>query len=162
MNSKLLLGNYHITSPDPEYASCDNTYVKLLIYPGEASVDEVSKVLQLKPSSTQYEGQEIINSKGRVRFAKNSLWILSSEGRVASKDLRDHLDWLSNKLLKIKSNLKLLQNNNGLKMTVTCVWWSVLGHGGPVLWPEQMKALAELGLECSFDIYFLDNELINA
>lgn len=43
-------------------------------------------------------------------------------------------------------------------MTVSCVWWSALGHGGPVLWPEQMKALADLNRECSFDIYFADDE----
>jgi hypothetical protein len=36
-------------------------------------------------------------------------------------------------------------------MSVNCVWWSKEGGGGPTLWPAQMRSLAELNLECSFE-----------
>ena len=43
-------------------------------------------------------------------------------------------------------------------MGIDCVWRSLAGHGGPVLWPEQMKKMSRLNLECSFDIYFVNDE----
>lgn len=152
MSSNMPLRVTHITLPDTEYATCAETYAKLLIYPGNLGVDEVSKMLELEPTHKQDKGDRLINSRGQIRFAKNSLWMLSSEIDVDSKDLRDHLNWIVEKLDKNK--LGKLQLENDIKMTVTCVWWSVMGHGGPVLWPKQMKALSELNLECSFDIYF--------
>lgn len=94
------------------------------------------------------------NSLGRTRDIKISGWFLSSENFVFSKDLRDHIDWITTKLKPSQEGLKKLQNTPGVQMTLRCVWWSALGHSGPVLWPEQMKALADLDLECSFDIYF--------
>ena len=152
------LESSRITFPDAGYSTCEDTYVKLLIYPGPHGVNEVTDVLEIKPTSTQEKGNEIVNSRGNKRVAKNSLWVLSSEQRVASRDLRDHLDWLLSKIQGSQIGLKKVQGWDGLKMTVSCVWWSAFGHGGPVLWPEQMKALADLNLECSFDIYFADDE----
>jgi hypothetical protein len=35
-------------------------------------------------------------------------------------------------------------------VSVNCIWWSRFGDGGPTLWPEQVRALADLNLECSF------------
>ena len=77
-------------------------------------------------------------------------WFLSSEGKVSSSDLRTHLDWLLSLVLPKKDALLDLQRVDGLKMLVRCPWWSN-GNDGPVLWPEQMKGLSELNLECDFD-----------
>nr|WED70187.1 hypothetical protein PJ912_12115 [Pectobacterium colocasium] len=63
---------------------------------------------------------------------------------MSSKDLRDYIDWIIAKLDPCQEGLKKLQNIPGVKMTLSCVWWSAVGHCGPVLWPEQMKALADL------------------
>jgi hypothetical protein len=46
----------------------------------------------------------------------------------------------------------------GTGMTVQRIWWSATGQGGPTLWPEQMRLLAELNLECSFDVSFFGDE----
>jgi hypothetical protein len=156
MSSRVSIESSRITLPDSGYKTCDDVYVKLLIYPSAHKTAEVSEVLAIKPTSAQEKGDEITNSRGKTRIAKNTLWVLSSEGSVTSRDLRDHLNWLICKLQGKEAGLKSLQSWDELKMTVSCVWWSAFGHGGPVLWPEQMKALAELNLECSFDIYFSD------
>jgi hypothetical protein len=50
--------------------------------------------------------------------------------------------------------LRQLQNEQDLKMAVSCIWWSKAGDGGPVLWPEQMVVLADLNLECGFELAF--------
>ena len=43
-------------------------------------------------------------------------------------------------------------------MTVQCIWWSATGQGGPTLWPEQMRLLAALNPECSFDVSLFGDE----
>lgn len=87
-----------MTSPDPGYATCEETHAKLLIYPDSLSISEVSDILKIKFTSAQKKGEEIVNSRGRTRIAKKSLWILSSEGHVNSRDLRHHLSWLIGRL----------------------------------------------------------------
>ena len=147
-----------MTLPNPGYATCENTYAKLLIYPGSLGVSVVSDTLKIECTSAYEKGKKIVNLIGRTRVIKKSLWVLSSEGHVASRDLRHHLNWLIDKLEINRFGLAKLQRSDGLKMAVSCIWWSALGHSGPVLWPEQMKALADLNLECSFDVYFFGDD----
>ena len=147
-----------LTPRDGEYATCAETYAELRIYPGACSADEISKFLDLEPTRLQEKGASIRNSRGRVRKAARAGWFLSSESHVDSNDLRDHLDWLLMKLTGAARNLRSLQEQDNIKMTISCTWWSAAGHGGPVLWPEQMETLAKLNLECSFDIYFSDDD----
>lgn len=58
---------------------------------------------------------------------------------VISYDLRKHLDWLLNKIAPSKEALEKLQSYENVTMGIDCVWRSLAGHGGPVLWSEQMK-----------------------
>jgi hypothetical protein len=81
------------------------------------------------------------------------MWALSSEPHVKSKDVRAHLDWLLAQLSNSHQGLLDLQQGE-VVMGVNCPWWSLGGHGGPTLWPEQMRRLADLNLECSFDVQF--------
>jgi Domain of unknown function (DUF4279) len=116
---------------------------------------EITKRLQLEPSETSTVGEEKTSKSGRKRTAKNSVWSLSSEEHVQSRDVRRHLDWLLARLAPRGESIAELQNVPDVRMSVNCAWYSRSGHGGPTLWPEQMRQLAELNLEVSFDIYFL-------
>lgn len=147
-----------LTAPDRQYGTCQETHAELRIYSDCTSAYRVTCALGLEPTKSQEKGSLVKNSRGRVRMVSRTGWFLSSEGAIDSKDLRDHLDWLINKLSNVASALQVLQEQPGTKMTISCVWWSAAGHGGPVLWPEQMDALAKLNLECSFDVYFSDDE----
>jgi len=91
---------------------------------------------------------------GRTRVGKQNAWFLSSEDHVASTDVRDHLNWLLRTLLPNSRALRELQRHAGIKMYVFCPWWSKRGGGGPSLWSEQMKGLADLDLE--FTVGFAD------
>lgn len=154
MNS--LLGRR--TPFNDEYPSCGEARAALLVYTPGFSPDEVTTRLGIQPSQVRKLGEAIQNSSGRTRIAKSSFWELSSEGQVDSLDMRRHIDWLTDLLTPRATELLGLQEVPGVVMALTCVWYSRSGHGGPVLWPEQMRALADLNLECSFDIYFLDDE----
>lgn len=46
-----------MTSPDPGYATCEDAYAKLLIYPGSFSVAEVSNILKIEFTSAQKKGE---------------------------------------------------------------------------------------------------------
>jgi hypothetical protein len=143
------------TPYDDEYGTCLETRAELLIYPGALSPHEVTDRLQLEPSRINIVGEEHVNELGRKRVVKANGWFLSSEGQVESLDTRRHLDWLLERLAPRSQSLKEIQSIPGIHMSVNCPWYSRSGHGGPTLWPEQMRALADLDLECSFDIYFL-------
>ncbi len=146
------------TPYDDTYGTCAETRAELLIYPDAMLPEDVTRRLGIKPSETATAGQEQVNSLGRKRIARSTFWSLSSEGEVRSMDLRRHLDWLLGRLATCGESLVELQSVRGVRMRVNCVWYSKAGHGGPTLWPEQMRAMADLNLECSFDIYFLPDD----
>ncbi len=147
-----------LTPYDDEYGTCSETRATLLIYPEQVSPYEVTERLGLEPTRLNVVGEEHVNRLGRRRVVKINGWFMSSEGRVESLDVRRHLDWLLAKIGPKTEELLDLQSVPGVKMSVACAWYSRSGHGGPTLWPEQMRALADLSLECSFDIYFLPDD----
>lgn len=146
-----------ITPVSSDYETCAECYVKLMIYPGEMHPDEITNVMQVSPTLINVAGEKVTNSRGLTREVKDSGWFLSTEGYVLSKDLREHIDWVVEKISPYSESLRAVQKIDGVKVTLKCVWFSLLGHSGPVLWPEQMRALADLDLECSFDIYFVED-----
>jgi hypothetical protein len=146
------------TTYDDNYATCARTCAKLFIYPGENSPDWVSKSLMIEPTNGSRKGEILLNRMGGARHAKLNFWFLSSEGKISSLDLRRHLDWLLDKLEPVSSRILDLQRVPGVTMAINCVWWSSHGHGGPILWHEQMQRMAMLNLDCGFDIYFFGDD----
>lgn len=146
------------TPLNEDYGSCSFTKSDLYIFPGDLSPHLVTSELGLQPTDVNVRGMEITTKLGGKRIVRNNGWFLSSEGMVHSLDVRHHIDWLLRLLSDKKDELLALQLVPGLKMSVNCIWYSRSGMGGPTLWPEQMLALAELNLECSFDVYFFDND----
>lgn len=145
------------TLRDPEYATCALTHAALRIYSDSVAPGAVTAALGLEPQWTMAKGLPHELPGGLVREAPVSGWFLSSKGQVGSKDLRDHLDWLLDRLGPAASRLSALQADE-VRMAVWCRWDSAFGHGGPTLWPEQMRLMAELNLECAFDVYFVGDE----
>lgn len=142
-----------ITAIAPNFETCAECFARLMIYPGARHPDEISEILKIQPTAISVAGERATNSRGRVREVKSSGWFLSTENHMKSKDIRQHIDWLVEIIMPHRHSLKIIQEMSDVKMTLRCVWFSLLGHSGPVLWPEQMRALADLDLECSFDIY---------
>lgn len=128
----------------------ERTCAELLIYHDTLHPDAVTELLGIAPTKKVAVGEPgKPNSRGRVVVGKVNGWFLSSEGTVDSKDLRRHLDWLITRLRPCAENLRSLQETQGVRMYVFCPWWTRSGGGGPTLWPEQMRGLAELNLECT-------------
>jgi hypothetical protein len=138
--------------------TCERTLASLRIY-SALTPDAVSNVLGIPPDDAFARGDLAIGQRtGTTRIRKFSGWFLSSEGKVESRDLRRHLDWLLSKLEPRAAGLAQLQATEGVSMNVTCIWWASSLGGGPTLWPMQMRALAELNLECSFSFSDYNND----
>ena len=146
------------TPYDDSYPSCERTYAELRIYSGFMDPETVTNQLGVAPTSLQKKGERRVNSLGRTREVILNGWFLSSESEVSSRDLRQHLDWLLDKIEPSAPQLSNLQTAAGLTMLVNCIWWSAKGQGGPTLWPEQMQRVSALDLECSFDIAFFGTD----
>jgi hypothetical protein len=146
------------TPYDDSYPTCERTCAELRVYTGEMDPDWVTQRLRVSPTRICKKGERKVNSLGRERVVKLNGWSLSSEGRSSSLDLRRHLDWLLDKLEPGASQLRELQYVPGVTMYVTCTWWSAHAQGGPTLWPEHLRRLADLNLECQFDISFYGEE----
>jgi len=143
---------------DDEYETCERTCAELRIYCGAMHPSAVSNLLGTKPTSQVVLGEPIISLR-KVPIGKLNGWFLSSEGNVESKDIRRHLDWLIARLKPSSEVLRELQTKPDVRMSVNCIWWSRYGDGGPTLWPEQMRVLADLNLECSFSCaYYGDDD----
>jgi hypothetical protein len=140
---------------DDDYATCARTYVTLCVYPpAEMDPAEVTGRLGLEATSSHRIGELRPVSTRRVpsRAWSRSTWFLSSEGEVGSRDVRRHIDWLLDHLTDRTLTLTELRAA-GCETVLSCYWVSASGHGGPMLWPEQLARLAECGLELWFDVY---------
>lgn len=135
----------HRNPADDKSSGVDRTCASLCIHSYSHSAEEITELLGISPT------RAIKARLGDTRYANRPHgWLLQSEGTVDSKDIRTHLNWLLSIVLPKKDALLRLQHIDGLKMLVRCPWWTN-GNDGPVLWPEQMKGLSELNLECAFD-----------
>lgn len=146
-----------LTPYDDDYGTSARAVASLHIYSGSIEPNAVSTLLGLSPTKILIRGR-VTETKHGQKVDPQNAWFLSSEGSVVSRDLRRHLDWLLTPLYIRRTELQQLQEMTDVKMRINCVWWSACGHGGPALWPEQMKLMAELNLECDFDIYFFPDE----
>jgi hypothetical protein len=134
---------------ESDYPTCQRTYATLRIYPQRYGPEEVSARLGLEPSKWQRRGEAAVPGS---RPAPVHGWFLSSDGMVASLDVRRHLDWLLSRIGSRGDAIRALQAE-GCDMDIFCLWVSASGHGGPSVRPAQMGELARLNLELGFDVF---------
>jgi hypothetical protein len=73
--------------------------------------------------------------------------------RLTSKDSLAHIQWLLAAIGSRGSELRRLREE-GHGMKIYCLWLAGKGYAGPMLTPNVMRGLADLGLELWFDIGF--------
>ena len=133
------------------YRTCELTHAKLRVYSDEMSPEEMATALRVTPTSVQHKG-DVRNPRGRrpVTLKLNGVF-LESEGHVESLDARRHIDWVLDRMEGRAPELASLMAA-GARADLTCLWISASGHGGPTLSPHQCKRMAELGIDCWFDV----------
>jgi hypothetical protein len=118
----------------------------------------VTSTMAIQPTHALTVGDKIEGIKGRSTIVKVNSWTLSSEPHVDSFDFRDHIEWLLQQLEPRAKTLQAFQEEAGIRMWCTCIWWSRHGSGGPVLRPDQMTRMAALRLELQLEASYFGPE----
>lgn len=135
---------------DDDYPSRCRTFVTLRLFGVHPA--EVSQMLPLCPDRIRVQGARWRTPQGpSSTLARWHGWFFSSRGRLRSRDVQRHLDWLLDRLEPHAGVLRRLRTS-GCRMEVACFWESAWEHGGPSLSPATMRRLADLGLEVRFDV----------
>lgn len=156
MNAKQMSGR--MTPYDDEYGTAERTNATFCVYSEHTRPGSITKLLGITPTRSTEAGRLVVTKHGYPKEERCNAWFLSSENVIKSLDLRRHLDYLLEYLIPVGPAIIELQKNPGVVMRINCVWWSAHGHGGPALWPEQMRGLADLNLELDFDLYFFEDK----
>jgi len=128
------------------------THATFRIMRDELDPSEVTRALGVAPSFARRKGDTYGHPDRPVR-SRTGIWALESEGTVKSRELEDHLRFLAAHISPdARSYIKRLRLD-GYRIDVLCYWMSGTGHGGPVLSPEVLCILCDLGAELSFDFY---------
>jgi len=143
----------HHTEYDDSYPTCVRTYSTLRVFSDEISPDEITKLLQIKPTEAFRKGDA--HAKGKLQRKANG-WFYSTKNLSASRDTRRHVDMILD-ALEEKVVLVETLHKQGCKIDITSYWVST-GQGGPWLMPQQMLKLGRLGIAVWWDIYFENDD----
>jgi len=123
-----------------------NPYVTLRVITGNDNPDKVSAFLGIQP--TEIYGNVTSFSPEHFKEGQKS-WHFSTRHFLQSHNFQIHLDWLLEKLLACKKQLKQVQKK--YQTDISCYWNSGIDLSGPTISHQQSKLLAELNLEIWFE-----------
>jgi hypothetical protein len=116
----------------------------------------VSQITGLKSDRTAKRGDERRNYKGDlVSPHDEGFWMISSAGRVDSKDVNDHVKFLLAMLLPYqKALLQIIAEVKG-ETYFDVLWTSnyLYAGTGPIISHEVLRGMSDLGASIGFDIY---------
>src|SRR5262245_36719228 len=127
------------------YPTCGETYATLCIYHHDLDPDAVSQLLELPPTRSHRRGDVRKSKSPNPIAAPIGAWFLCTEDVSQSRDVRFHIDLLLGMLAEKGAAIRQLAAQ-GCQLRINCYWESAHGHGGPMIWPETMGRLAELGI----------------
>ncbi|HED06241.1 MAG TPA: DUF4279 domain-containing protein [Ignavibacteria bacterium] len=137
---------------DGNYSTCEKTDSLLRISSGKITPDEISKILNISPTEIRIKG-ELRNASNPKSINKVHCWYLGSKDFIKSKDSRRHLDWIIEKVHPSKKGFRKLQNM-GAEIDICCLWESSENQGGPIMEPEQMGLLSDLGIPVWWEFWY--------
>jgi len=132
--------------------TCLEVFATLRIFSSSLHPDEISHIIGV--NATQSRPIEP-NSKYRPR-REHHYWGWESRSEIQTRDGLDHVRAVIG-LLQGREHLLKELREGGCDIDVCCYWVSS-GQGGPLLDVPTLGALARLGLEIWWDVYFGEEE----
>ena len=123
--------------------------------------EEVSLAFKIKPSRSAKRGDERRNPRGTLLSPhKEGWWQLSSEGKVRSKDINKHFEYLLKRLLPHKKTILGFVKAQAGETYFGVLWENTYLYAGtaPMLSSQSIKGMAELNASIGFDIYQIDED----
>jgi len=93
--------------------------VRLVIKSRPLSPEQISSILDIKPSSVFRAGEDLVGSTEGEKYSY-TLWNLYSCDFVKTKEMSQHLDWMMNKLSSKRSAFKHLRKQKS-KIRLECL-----------------------------------------
>lgn len=129
--------------PNP---NCSETSAALRIIEDALDPELVTRALGIEPTRSGIKG---ISPNNRGRPLPYGYWAISSEGRVDSDELEQHIVALLDLLPDFFQN----SVPAGARCEMHCSWHSATGHGGPSISAQTLTRLGIMGIELDFDFY---------
>jgi hypothetical protein len=108
------------------HTDSSQVYATLVIEHPLASPASITEMLALKPTGVLVKGDSAINTSKHTLVSPKSYWRLSSEGRVQSSIIEDHLQWVLLQISGKVSSFEMLREQGA----DAHVWLSVGSSSG--------------------------------
>ena len=116
----------------------------------------ITHLIGLNPDKSAKRGDERKNYKGDlIGPHEEGFWLLSSSGKVTSKDINDHIRGLLKILFPHRNIFLQIVNEMGGETYFDVLWTSnyLYAGTGPVISRDSLRGISELGASMGFDIY---------
>jgi hypothetical protein len=141
---------------DDSYGTCVETYATLRIFSDDLSPSEITKIIGLEPTTSFQKGEiRTTSPKAKNPFFRTNGWLFCTRSACVSRDSRRHLNYLLDYPLRDRQVTSVLQERRC--WFDISVFYAYIG-GGPTISPDQMRGLAEAGIDVWWDLYRADNE----
>jgi hypothetical protein len=121
--------------------------------------DVISKALNLNPDQYAAKGDDNHNAKGQLLGEHaEGFWRIETKGKVESKDINDHFQYLLSLLLPHYESI--LQFAEAGETFFDVLWQSTYLYAGtgPLINKEHLQGVALLDAGLGFDIYQIDED----
>jgi len=123
-----------------ENPNCARTFVSFRPMGESLDVAEVTAQIGLAPD-------------GIGERSSRRVWSISSEGRIQTTSVEQHLRLLLDMLGPHQAAVLALIEDRSLDADFFCFWESATGNGGPEVSPETLARIATLRATLGFDFY---------
>ncbi|HIA52732.1 MAG TPA: DUF4279 domain-containing protein [Candidatus Melainabacteria bacterium] len=130
-------------------------FVDFSVVCSDLSIEEISETLELTPTEIVRKGDVLCEYKSKPFRSDTNLWRFSSEGKVRSNNLYNHTEWMVNQLFGKTPSFNRLKSKDAhldLRLHIYSSEDTAFGF----LTIETIKLLAQLDIEFSFDVSFVD------
>jgi hypothetical protein len=134
------------------HPSVTRTWATFRIWGKYLDPADVTSRLKITPSRSFKAGDP--HGEQGVYQWKHGYWGLTSEERMSSTDLGEHLEWLLDQLEPIKHELQTLIQESDNRADLFCFWESESINPRLGLNPSILGRIAALNLRLDLDIYF--------
>jgi len=146
-----------MSSINEEHASLiGRVQVSFFLSALELDPELISQMTRLNPDKKAKRGDERKNYKGEVITPhQEGFWMISSEGKVESKDINDHIGYLLALLLPHRSTFSDIVRQMKAETFFDVLWTSnyLYAGTGPIISHESLQGMSDLGASIGFDIY---------
>jgi hypothetical protein len=140
--------------PLAEREDCRETYATLVLAGDSLDARRITTTLGIEPDESWHEGDTFTSMHSRSEGRRlTGMWQLSSRNKISSTSLERHIAHIFERLEGREHRLNQLAQEMKLFVRISCFWVTAVGHDGPILSPELLRRIGEIGASLWIDFY---------